>query len=63
MTFSIADALTTKEASEMTGFSPSTLNTWRSRRRGPKFVRIMGRVYYMRADVEAWLNEQMAASA
>ncbi|MFV8380090.1 helix-turn-helix transcriptional regulator [Corynebacterium hindlerae] len=59
----MAEMLTPKEVSEATRFTVPTLATWRSRGIGPKFVRIMGRVYYRRQDVEAWLNEQMEQSA
>lgn len=55
------DALTPRQLEEQTGFTHNTLATWRSRGRGPKYVKIMGRVYYPKADVQAWLEEQMAA--
>ena len=56
------DAYTPKQVEEATGFTVATLATWRSRGKGPKFVRIMGRIYYMRTDVQEWLNEQIQAA-
>lgn len=55
------DALTPRQLEEQTGFTTNTLATWRSRGRGPKYVKIMGRVYYPKSDVQAWLEEQIAA--
>lgn len=58
-----SDLWTPKQLAEETGFSESTLASWRCRGRGPKFVRIMGRIYYRKTDVDAWLTEQIEASA
>jgi len=44
-------------ASEL-GVHPQTLKRWKARRYGPKRVRIGKRVYYRRADVRTWLDEQ-----
>lgn len=55
------DALTPRQLEEQTGFTLATLATWRSRGRGPKYVKIMGRIYYPKADVQTWLEEEMAA--
>ncbi|OFL77043.1 helix-turn-helix domain-containing protein [Corynebacterium phoceense] len=57
------DAVTALELAEQLNVSPSTLATWRSRgTAGPKFIRIAGRIYYLKADVEQWFNEQLAAA-
>ncbi|WP_312714327.1 helix-turn-helix transcriptional regulator [Corynebacterium flavescens] len=56
------DTIDTQELAGRIGIAPSTLNTWRSRGKGPKFVRIAGRIRYMRTDVENWLNDQISAA-
>ena len=55
------DALTPRQLEEQTGFTVATLAAWRSRGKGPKFHKIAGRVYYLKSDVQAWLESQMAA--
>ena len=57
------DAYTPRQLEERTGFTLATLATWRSRGTGPKFHKIMGRVYYLKTDVQAWLEEQMNPAA
>lgn len=54
---------TPKEVEDATGFTVATLATWRSRGRGPKFIRLMGRIYYPKNDLQDWLNTQIQASA
>lgn len=39
-----------------------TLERWRRLRKGPPFYRLMGRVVYDEADVEAWLQAQKQAT-
>ena len=53
------DTLDNIETADIIGISPSTLNTWRSRGKGPKWHRIAGRIRYIKTDVEAWLQAQM----
>lgn len=56
--------LTEKKAAEILGFSPRTLQGWRSEG-GPglPFVRISkGCVRYRRSDIEAWLENQLRTS-
>ena len=55
----IPDSFTPAELSEELGVSVHTLNTWRSRKKGPRFVRIAGRIHYMRTDVEQWINDEI----
>lgn len=57
------DTLDNTAAAEAIGVSPSTLNTWRSRNKGPKFVRIAGRIRYIKSDVQDWLFAEMNAAA
>lgn len=55
------DLLTDWQVSEMTPFERSTLRKWRlswpnGDCRGPMPVKVEGRVFYRRRDVEAWLR-------
>ena len=56
------DVMTTSEVSEETGVPAETLRWWRSIERGPKSFNIGRKVFYRRADVEAWLADQYSAS-
>lgn len=56
------DLLTQEQVSELLGFAPSTLQTWRSRGGGPPFLRLGHRtVRYRRSAVDAWVLERDAA--
>lgn len=57
----LLDGFTAQELADELHRSYSTLAGWRTQGIGPKPTIIMGRVYYMRSDVEAWLDEQRAA--
>lgn len=46
----------TQEAAAFTGFSPETLRTWRSRRRGPVFCRIGRAISYKLSDLRAFMD-------
>jgi predicted DNA-binding transcriptional regulator AlpA len=46
--------LRTKEAAKRIGFSPKTLQNWRSSGKGPPWVRIGGKVAYEVAPFDAW---------
>jgi Helix-turn-helix domain len=39
----------------------ATLATWRAQRRGPPFVKIGRRVFYLRRDLEAWAGSRWVA--
>lgn len=58
----LLDAYKPQELANELGVSVHTLNTWRSRNKGPRFVRVAGRIHYMRTDVEQWIQEQIAAA-
>lgn len=50
--------LTTEEAAHELGSTANTLATWRHQGKGPKFIRIHGRmIRYRRADLIAWINQ------
>lgn len=42
--------------------SPRTLETWRVRGGGPRFLKVGRRVAYRRRDLDAWLAERERAS-
>lgn len=48
----------TEEVAEEMRVSPNTLAWWRQQGTGPRWYKLGRRVFYDRADVEAWLNEQ-----
>ena len=54
--------MTTKELAELLREPPETTRWRRSVGRGPKWFRIGKRVLYDVADVQAWLQEQKAAT-
>jgi len=45
------DLLTTKQAAWMATMEPGTFVKWRSRGKGPRFVKLGGKVRYRRSDV------------
>ncbi|HAT1137373.1 TPA: helix-turn-helix domain-containing protein [Corynebacterium striatum] len=57
----LIDSLNPDELASELGVAKSTLARWRCIGKGPKHAIIGGRVHYMRADVEAWIAEQVAA--
>lgn len=48
--------LTREEVAGIARFSPKTLANWAAMNppKGPRFVKVGGKVRYRRADVEAW---------
>jgi predicted DNA-binding transcriptional regulator AlpA len=55
--------LTETEAAKILGFSVRTLQGWRYRGGGPRFVRISRTcVRYRRQDLEAWIEECLRVS-
>jgi hypothetical protein len=49
------------EVAERWGFSPRTLENWRCRGEGPRFLKIGGKVVYRLQDVEAFEQNQLRA--
>ena len=47
--------LDTNEIAEAFATKPDTIRLWRREGRGPRWVRIEGRVLYSVADVQEWL--------
>lgn len=54
--------LTTKEASELTGIPEATLTTWRCQGRGPKYVKISNRIYYMYDSLRKFIESNEYAT-
>jgi DNA-binding transcriptional MerR regulator len=57
-----SDITTPKEVTALTGVPEGTLRYFRSAGIGPASFRLEGRVRYRRADVEAWIAQQEAAT-
>jgi hypothetical protein len=49
--------LDTRNAAAYLGFSRRTLGNWRGQGTGPKYIVIHGRVFYYKADLDAWLEQ------
>jgi len=56
------DLITTREAAAMLGVAPRTLEGWRLRGGGPRYVAVGRLVRYRRAELERWLAERERAS-
>ena len=55
--------LNEEEAGVLIGFTPRTLQAWRRRGNGPKFIRISSRaVRYRRKDLAMWAEAKQKAS-
>lgn len=55
--------LQTSQVAEMTGLSESTLRYFRHTNQGPRSGKLGRRVVYRRADVEAWIEQQLEETA
>lgn len=50
------ERLSTKEAAEYLGYSESTLETWRTENKGPRFYKPLGKIFYFKDDLDLWLT-------
>lgn len=57
------DMMTLAEVAIEKRISPATLRYWRHRGEGPLSFKLGRRVMYRRADVEAWIEAQYAATS
>ena len=48
---------TAKELSALLGISTRQLAQWRFRGQGPDYIKPVGTIIYLKADVERWLQE------
>lgn len=51
--------MSTKEAADFLGLGKGTLEVWRCKGRGPKFVKIARRVVYRRSDLEEYVAKRV----
>ena len=64
-----ADLLNTRKAAEHLGLSPRTLEDWRTKAdatgkvHGPKVTRSGGRIYYLKADLDAFQTSESHLTA
>jgi len=56
------DFLTTPQVAEILGLAENTLEIWRHRGIGPKFLKFGRACRYRRADLEAWIDAQTRTS-
>lgn len=57
------ELLKTPAAASFIGVTTSTLNTWRSEKRGPAFIKCGRLVLYRPADLMAWLESRVKPTA
>ncbi|TXI76866.1 MAG: DNA-binding protein [Flavobacteriales bacterium] len=50
--------LNTAEAAEVLRVAAITLHRWRNSGKGPPYVEMGRKVYYRRADLDRWIEEQ-----
>lgn len=50
--------LTVDEVAQWLGKPKATLYVWRTRRLGPRGIKVGNALRYRRSDVEAWLEQQ-----
>ncbi len=50
--------LNTAEAAETLRLGVATLHRWRKAGKGPPYIEMGRKVYYRRADIDRWLDEQ-----
>ena len=48
--------LTEAEAAKRLCAKPQTLNKWRTRKRGPAYIKISGKIRYKASDVQAFID-------
>lgn len=59
----LEEAIDTKAASKLTGVPVQTLETWRSRGGGPRFVKLGSKtVRYPRRELLGWMRKRLCAS-
>jgi predicted site-specific integrase-resolvase len=56
------ELMTQSEVAALLDVNTATLANWRSAGKGPKFVKLVGRVKYRAVDVEAFVNSSVRQS-
>ena len=54
--------MTREDAARYIGHSPKTLAMWALHGQGPRFVKVAGRVFYYRADLDQFIAGPAAAA-
>ena len=54
----ISDLLNTPETAKALRLGTATLQRWRKSGKGPPYIEMGRKVYYRRADLERWIEEQ-----
>jgi hypothetical protein len=57
----LEDLITDEEAAGLLRVMRGTLATWRSKGKGPHFVKLGRRIYYARGDIQAFVAGQRQA--
>lgn len=61
------ELLSTDQAAAFLGLKPNTLEIWRVRGQGPRFLKlgtkVRSRVRYRRSELEAWLGSELASTS
>lgn len=58
----LPEMFTPEELAKELDVEVSTLTTYRCRKKGPRHVKIAGRIYYLESDVKEWIQQQIEAS-
>lgn len=58
----MCELMDTREAAAVLGVQPRTLEAWRLRGSGPRYVQVGRLVRYRRAAIEQWLAERERSS-
>lgn len=59
MTIDPEELISSAETARLLSLKEQTLGAWRCQGRGPKFCKIGRAVFYRKADISAWLGEQI----
>jgi predicted DNA-binding transcriptional regulator AlpA len=49
---------TQEQAAAVLGVKPTTLASWRSQGRGPRYIKIGRSCFYLERDIESWIDAQ-----
>jgi predicted site-specific integrase-resolvase len=55
------ETLSAKEAAAYLGKTYDTLIQWRKRKVGPPYIREVGRVIYLKSDIDQWREQNRCA--
>lgn len=58
-----SDMVSAEDAAKIIKQQVTTLSTWRSMGKGPRYIKAGRAVFYLRSDLRAWLATQMVDPA